>query len=256
MPRRLRFPEGAPRRFLLALGIVLPFVLYAGARTLPFTRQRIMKEEARLVRITSRAGEAFRYVLFDEALEENELNMYRQQVAALTEELATLRSTDVGPVRTLPVQVLARAYRGDRGEVLVWKAEGDPFVMGEGVGAGKILFGMIIEVKNDLAVVQTITHEKSAIPAMISGKETTIGIAMGTGGAWIEFSYVPKESDVAVGDTLVTSGLGGGVTRGLVLGTIREVMDADPSPFYRIKVEPMIYSDAWWEGEVFHFPVL
>lgn len=256
MPRRFRLPEGVLRRFLLTLGIFIPFVLYVGLRSFSVTRPTILQGEARFVRGATRIGQAVRYVFLEESWEEHALMTCTEEKEKLVQEMSTLRYTDVGPVRAFPVQVVARAYQGDEEDVLVWKQEGDPFVVGEGVGVGRILLGMVVEAKNDLAVVQTITHAQSAIPAMVSGKEETVGIAKGTGGAWLELLYVPKGSAVEVGDTVVTSGLGGGITRGLALGTVKEVIDADPSPFYRIKVEPLIYSDAWWEGEVFHIPSL
>lgn len=256
MPRRFRLPEGMLRRLLLAAGILFPFALYTFLRAVPQTRPSVLAFEAQTARITTRAGEAFRYVFLRKDFEENELTLCQEERRALTEELATLRASNVGPMRILPVQVIARSYAGDDHKVLIWKEEGDPFVVGEGVGTGKILLGIIVEAKNDLAVVRTLTHSESAIPAMVSGKEETVGILSGTTGAWMEFSYVPKGSAVAVGDTLVTSGLGGGIVRDLVLGTVREIIDADPSPFYRIKVEPAIYSNAWWEADVFHLPSL
>lgn len=256
MPRRFRLPEGAVRRLMLGAGVLLPFLLYMGLRTFSLTRSFMLANESSVVRGTTRFTQAIRYVFFDEKLEQDALGMCKEERAELAEEVALLRASDVGPVRTLPVEVIARTYNGDSHKVLVWKQEDDPFVVGEGVGAGKILYGIITEAKIDLAVVETITSEKSAIPAMISGKEATVGIAEGTGGAWLEFSYVPKGSDVVTGDIVVTSGLGGGVVRGMVIGTVREVINADPSPFYRIKVEPLVYSDAWWEGEVFHLPML
>lgn len=256
MPRRFRLPEGMLRRLLLAAGILFPFILYASARAIPQTRPRILGLEAQIARITTRGAEAFHYIFLNKEFEENELVLCKEERRAFTEEIATLRASDVGPVRMLPIQVIARSYAGDDQKVLVWKEEGDPFVVGEGVGTGKILLGIIAEAKNDLAVVEMLTHSESAIPGMVSGKENTVGILSGTGGSWMEFSYVPKGSDISVGDTIVTSGLGGSVTRGLVLGTVREIIDADPSPFYRIKVEPAIYSDTWWEAEVFHLPSL
>ncbi|MEK9157055.1 MAG: rod shape-determining protein MreC [Patescibacteria group bacterium] len=256
MPRRFRLPEGILRRFLLAAGIFLPFLLYIAFRVLPPTRSFLLHVESQVVRVTTRVTQAFHYVFLNEALEEYELALCAEEKAHLAEQVATFLSSDVGPIRTLSVQVVARAYGGDEQHVLVWKMDGEPFVVGEGVGVGKILFGVVLEANNDLAVVRMITHSESAIPAMVLGKEATVGIVSGTGGAWLEFSYVPKGSDVQVGDTLVTSGLGQGVIRGFVLGTVREVIDADPSPFYRIKVEPFIASDTWWEAEVLHVPAL
>lgn len=256
MPRRFRLPEGVLRRFLLAVGIFLPFLLYIAFRVLPPTRSFLLNVESQVVRVTTRVTQAFRYITFNEDIEQNELALCTEEKAHLAEQVATLLSSDVGPVRTLPVQVVARAYGGDEQHVLIWKTDSEPFASGEGVGVGKILFGVVLEAKNDLAVVRMITHPESAIPAMVLGKEATVGIVSGTGGAWLEFSYVPKGSDVQVGDTLVTSGLGQGVTRGFVLGTVREVIDADPSPFYRIKIEPFVHSDSWWEAEVLHIPAL
>lgn len=257
MPRRFRLPEGIRRRLILSLGILLPFVLYGAFRAFPATRDVLLRAEARVVRVTTRMREAARYVFLEQEWEENALIACTNERERLLQELGVLRYTNVGPVRTLPIQVVARAYAADDHDVLVWKKEeGELFVLGEGVGVGTVLLGRVIEAENDLAVVRTLTHPESAIPAMIAGKEHIGGIAVGTGGAWLELRYVPKGSAVEIGDTLVTSGLGGGMMRGLTLGTVREIIDADPSPFYRMKVEPIMQSASWWEAEVFHLPVL
>lgn len=256
MPRRFRLPEGMLRRLLLAAGIFLPFILYYSFRSLPLTRDVFLRTESWALRVTTRVAVAFHYVFLHEQIEQNELVLCTQEKAYLAEQVAMLLSTDVGPIRTLPVQVVARAYGGDEQSVLVWKMDDEPFVVGESVGVGRILLGVVVEAKNDLAVVRMITHAESALPGMVLGREATVGIVSGTDGAWLEFSYVPKGSEIQVGDTLVTSGLGQGVTRGLVLGTVREVIDADPSPFYRIKVEPLVESNTWWEAEVLHVPSL
>lgn len=257
MPRKFRLPEGIARRFFLAGGVLFPFAVYMALRALPITREHVLALEARTVRVATRTKQAVQYVFLNKAMEENALWSCREEVKEVAQELAEVRATNAGPVRTFPVGVIARTYAGEEQKLLVWNTQTqDPFMVGEGVGAGKILFGVIVEAKKDLAVVQTTTHKASAIPAMISGKEETIGIAEGTGGAWLELAYVPKGSSIAVGDTVVTSGMGGGMIRGLILGIVQEIIDADPSPFYRIKVEPLVYSDDWWDAEVFHLPTL
>lgn len=256
MPRRIRIPEGFVRRLALAGGMLVPLLGYGVFRQLPSTRDQVLSFESRIVRVTTRVGEAVAYVFQDSEREKSELSVCLEEKNLLANQVQAALYAKVGPERTFPVQVVARAYGGDEGSVLVWNGSGETFVVGEAVGVGSIFLGSVEQAKGDLAVVQLVTHEASEIPAMLAGKEDVVGVLSGTGGAWLEFNYVPKGSAVAVGDTVVTSGLGSSLSRGLIFGTVREIIDADPSPFYRIKVEPMVPSDAWWEAEVFHIPNL
>ena len=185
MPRRFRIPEGVLRRFVLSLGILAPLILYGVLRAVPWSRPGILQTEARIVRVTTRLEQAVRFVFTESALEENALVQCTEDKNRLVNELGELRARAVGPLRTLPVQVIARAYGGERENVLLWREDATPFYEGESIGVGKILLARVKEAKGDLAVAQSVTHKESAIPAMIAEKEEVMAVVQGTGGAWL-----------------------------------------------------------------------
>ncbi len=56
----------------------------------------------------------------------------------------------------------------------------------------------------------------------------------------INLDYLPLTDDVQVGDLLVTSGLGGGFPKGLIVGTVSRVDKRGYDMFQTVKVEPAV----------------
>lgn len=71
-------------------------------------------------------------------------------------------------------------------------------------------------------------------------RSRVVGIAHWTDGVLIGVEKVPLHCDMAVGDTLVTSGLGGGYPRGIGIGVLKKVEAFDYDLFLRIEFEPFV----------------
>lgn len=101
----------------------------------------------------------------------------------------------------------------------------------------KILLGRIAEVYDNFSRVILISNKESSFDAKISGADVT-GVARGRGGSKMEFDLVPQDKNIAVGDLLVSSALGGIYPEGLLAGSVKAVERDDVSPFYRIEILP------------------
>ena len=64
------------------------------------------------------------------------------------------------------------------------------------------------------------------------------GILQGRGGQSCYLKYVQKNSDVRIGDKIVTSGLDGLYPEGLLAGYVTSVRSGDKYLFHEIEVEP------------------
>jgi rod shape-determining protein MreC len=165
-----------------------------------------------------------------------------QKYAALESENMRLRellgaSLDLGD-RLLVAELLPSALepgvqkvllnRGRRDDVYV----GQPFVDASGV------MGQVVRVMPSRSIGLLITDPSHALPVE-SNRSGVRAIAVGTSlGTLLELAYVPNNADLAKGDLLVTSGLGGRFPPGYPVGRVISV-EIDPvSPFARVLAEP------------------
>jgi rod shape-determining protein MreC len=84
------------------------------------------------------------------------------------------------------------------------------------------LVGRVVEVTPSSARVQLLTDPVSAVGGLIQRTRVT-GIVSGNLGAGARVSYLPLMADVAVGDEVVTSGMGGVFPKGILIGRITSV---------------------------------
>jgi rod shape-determining protein MreC len=112
------------------------------------------------------------------------------------------------------------------------------------VGEGHF-FGTILAVSATESIVRLSEDPRSAIPAQIFGLEKTIGIVEGNDGAVLTMKYIPQDATIAVGDSVVTSGLGGAIVPGLLLGTVTEISHEPSAPFMTATITPLFDARAW-----------
>lgn len=94
------------------------------------------------------------------------------------------------------------------------------------VAAGNALIGRVCEVGSTWSKIITITDREHSAGAEIlrSGEYAVVngdGVLAKDGKC--KLSYISKNSDIVVGDTVVTSGLGGIYPKGLLIGKITEI---------------------------------
>ncbi|MGC8862828.1 MAG: rod shape-determining protein MreC [Armatimonadota bacterium] len=90
------------------------------------------------------------------------------------------------------------------------------------------LVGQVVESNLTSSQVAAITDPASAVGAMVRRSRST-GILQGQGSDYLALNYLPKDADVRKSDIVVTSGMGGVIPKGFVIGrVIRVVRDATP----------------------------
>ena len=92
--------------------------------------------------------------------------------------------------------------------------------------ADKGLVGHVISVTDNTAKVQVIVDSASSISAMISTSSESI-ICRGSveNNKCLNASYIDTSSELLVGDSVVTSGIGGIYPKGITIGTIKQVVN-------------------------------
>jgi rod shape-determining protein MreC len=99
------------------------------------------------------------------------------------------------------------------------------------------IVGRIIEVYPHFAKVMLIVDRNSGADAIIQ-RNRVRGILQGKGGNRCSLEYVPKNTDVEVGDLVLASGLGGIYPAGQVFGRVTQVDKKTSGPFQEIIITP------------------
>jgi len=99
------------------------------------------------------------------------------------------------------------------------------------------LIGRVITATEKFAVVQLLTDPANRVAARVEASRE-MGIVRYIVGATMVLDNFPVHGTIVVGDTIVSSGLGGVYPPGLRVGFVTEVQQEEHEPFARVKLEP------------------
>lgn len=100
------------------------------------------------------------------------------------------------------------------------------------------LVGRVVETSGRWAKVQLLTDRAAAAGVVIEGARRQ-GILRGAGPGRLEIDFVPRQTEVAVGDRVATAGIDGVYPRGLPVGVIESV-EPGSEIFHRVTVRPTV----------------
>jgi rod shape-determining protein MreC len=152
------------------------------------------------------------------------------RIAAMRDdfEIPMLPSEVVG----LDVSPFFRSVLVDRGAEHGVRA-GQPVITDEGV------VGLVTRTSPHAAKTMLVLDRQSMIDAIVQ-RSRARGMVRGRGSDQLEFEFVVRDSDVAVGDVVVTSGLGGVYPKGLRLGEVTELRDPGGSLMQIALMKPAV----------------
>jgi rod shape-determining protein MreC len=107
------------------------------------------------------------------------------------------------------------------------------------VSGGAVLVGRIAQVGPRTAQVELLTDPDSSVAALLQTSRVT-GLVVGQPDGTLRMEYIPQEENIDVGDIVLTSGLGGVMPKGLVIGQVTEVQKLDYALFQTAIVRPAI----------------
>ena len=181
-------------------------------------RNELLLANARLARFATAAADNARLRQLLGAAQRDELKV----------QLAPVLNIDLDPTRQRLV-----LDAGSRAGVHVGQAV---------IDAGGLV-GQIIEVQPLYSTVLLLTDPDHAVPVMVARNGVRL-VAYGRGRSdRLELANVPRNSDVKVGDRLVSSGLGGRFPAGFPVGTIAALHPDDSHAFWVGDVTPAAQLD-------------
>lgn len=106
-----------------------------------------------------------------------------------------------------------------------------------------LIIGKIIETKDRLSRVCLITNYNCRLAATVQNQTRTVGLTDGNLGLTIKMSFIPQSEKINLGDTVITSGLGGSIPRGLVIGKVIQVDNRSNEIWQELNIEPLLNLD-------------
>jgi rod shape-determining protein MreC len=107
------------------------------------------------------------------------------------------------------------------------------------VTGGAALVGRVVQVRPRTSQVQLLNDVDSAVSALLQRTRST-GLVVGEPQGTLRMDYVAQDEDVQEGDIVLTSGLGGVMPKGLVVGQVVQVEDVEYELFQPIVVRPAV----------------
>ncbi|HEU4522696.1 MAG TPA: rod shape-determining protein MreC [Thermoanaerobaculia bacterium] len=176
----------------------------------------------------------------------------RRKVATLTTENVKLRQTesDLRRLRNLlhyseqfNMQTsMAHAIMIDTSgrfkAVIIDRGSGDGVQVNDAIVNANGLIGRVVLTTNDMAKVQLLTDNNSAIGSLIE-RTRRQGVVRGDGTSMVEMHDVPVLADVKPGDRVLTAGIDGIYPKGIPIGVITSA-EQGPNLFKNIDVRPLV----------------
>lgn len=110
--------------------------------------------------------------------------------------------------------------------------------------AGGILVGKVAEVNQNNAKVILLSDPTSAVN-VLTQRTRVSGVLKGDRGMGLIFDMMPQDSQIEIGEPVITAGLENGFPRGLLVGEIETIISSDAEAFKRARVRPIAeFSDS------------
>lgn len=172
----------------------------------------------------------------------------RQALAALQTENSRLREKEAmvdrlkillaykqhSRVDTIVAEVIGRKPSQWFDTIMINKGSSDGIKIDMGVLSPQGIVGKIIDTGTHYAQVLLISDRNSAVGTMVQ-RTRDEGIAQGIDLNTLQLKYLPHDSQVSVGDFLVTSGMEGSFPKGLKIGQVKDIQLREGEMFLKIK---------------------
>ncbi len=128
--------------------------------------------------------------------------------------------------------------------IIIDKGSDDGIVVGMPVESARGLVGQVFRTTANSAQVVLISDNASSIPARLGSSRAT-GLLRGGGlGGSVSIDWIDLQYEIAIGEVVLTSGLGGKFPQDMVIGRVIEVQRNEAELFQRAIVQSAVEFDA------------
>ena len=184
---------------------------------------------------------------------------YKDEIDQLQSELVRMRELEVenrdlrnllgmrertGPGTLIPVEVIARDDTPYVQAITINRGANDGIKQDAVVITHQGVVGRVEKVNPTSSKVRLINDLNSSVSVRLQTESRTTGVLRGQSqGNLMVIAYIPQSDEVAPGDVVLTSGLGGVYPEGLVVGKVERVERKDADPFQAAVVEAAVAMD-------------
>lgn len=151
------------------------------------------------------------------------------------------------PAKRVAADIIARRLHPHSDVFTIGRGSRDGIRPRDTVVSPAGLVGQVSEVGPTNAVVVMLTDTFSAVGAMVQRSTSrAVGVCKGDGSGNLSLQYLSRDADVKVGDTIISSGLGGdkGVfPKGIPIGTVTSVSVDASGATKQVVVKPSVQFD-------------
>jgi rod shape-determining protein MreC len=165
--------------------------------------------------------------------------LYQEMLATNQRLQKLLQFRDMSDQPVIAAQVIGRDPTGWFQSVIIDKGENSGIKLNMPVVNAEGIVGKLVSVSHNYSKVLLIIDQNSSVDCIIQRSRDS-GIVKGLSSKFCKLDYVPKSSDVHVGDIVVTSGLGGIFPKGIPVGEVTEVKDPPGELFKDVRIRPAV----------------
>ena len=140
---------------------------------------------------------------------------------------------------TIPAEVIGEDASYWFKTILLNKGTRHGVKKGLAVVTSEGIVGKIVDCSYSVSKVLLAVDRNSAIDALIQ-RSRARGIVEGVNHSTCQLKYVPRTADIALKDKIVSSGLGGIYSKGLLIGTVNRIVKKDYGLFQYVEIEPSV----------------
>jgi len=137
----------------------------------------------------------------------------------------------------IPAKIIARDAATFTDEIVIDKGSKDNIKSGMTVVSSNIFIGTIKDVMSTTSTILLVTSKDSIVQAMLQNSRSKGVLRGGISGLYLD--DITTDTTYTIGENIVTSGLGGDIPAGMLIGTAGKLESASSSIFKTISVEPL-----------------
>lgn len=170
---------------------------------------------------------------------QGEINSLREEAMSSERLAALLEFKTTSDVETIAARIIGRNASNWYQTVVLDKGEEDGIEIEMGAITPAGVVGQVVKVASSTSIVLLLTDPNVAIPGLVQ-RTRDEGIVQGTSQGLIHMKYIPPLSPIQKGDTIVTSGLTEGFSRGILIGQVQAVQTQEGDLFQSATLSPSV----------------
>lgn len=174
--------------------------------------------------------------LISSQIDKNELNELRLENETLKKQLGFIENHKDREL--VPAKIIGRDPVSYLDYIIIDKGSTDGIINGMAVITDGALVGKVTETYGESAKITLITSKKSLVQAMLQDSRVQ-GILRG-GMSGIILDNIPQDIEAPEGGMVITSGLGGDIEQGIIIGTISGTRSSKAEIFKTLSIQPIV----------------